>query len=153
MSLASETELSDVINFLSGLRPRGGNPDDGDTESACSTMAMSDSGIESVNNGRPGVAGGKLGDSGDTEEQTKGKKGKKKDKNAATKSESFNKKKKKKRGDRKKEKKKAAAAAAAAAEEQENEAKKEDGKMSAITEGISSLRVFHLWVYNMPHYE
>lgn len=56
MSLASETELSDVINFLSGLRPRG-SPEDGDTESVCSARAMSDSGIESVKNAKLGGAG------------------------------------------------------------------------------------------------
>ena len=130
MSLASETELSEVINFLSGLRPRG-NPDDADTESMCSTMALSDSGIESVHNAKLGVAGGKAGGSAEMDDQTKGKKGKKKDKKAATKSESFNKKKKKKRSDRKKEKKKAAA------EEQENEGKKED--MNTITEGSGAV--------------
>ena len=127
LSVASETEISEVINFLSGLRPRS-NPDDADTESVCSTRVLSDSGIESVNNAKLGVAVGKTGGSGEiTDDQTKGKKGKKKDKKAAAKTESFNKKKKKKRGDRKKEKKKAAA------EEQENERKKEE--MNTITEG------------------
>ena len=125
LSLASETEISEVINFLSGLRPRS-NPDDADTESVCSTRALSDSGIESVNNAKLGV--GKAGGSGELiDDQAKGKKGKKKDKKAAAKNESFTKKKKKKRGDRKKDKKKAAA------EEQENGVKKEE--MNSIAEG------------------
>ncbi len=123
-SLASETEISEVINFLSGLRPRG-NPDDADTESVCSTRAMSDSGIESVHNAKLGVASGKVG--AEMDDQPKGKKGKKKEKKAAAKSESFNKKKKKKRSDRKKDKKKAAT------EEQEKGGKKED--MKTINEG------------------
>ena len=121
LSVPSETELSEVINFLSGGRPRG-SPDDADTESMYSTRALSDSGIESVHNGKVGVTAGKV-DGAETEEQSKGKKGKKKDKKA--KSESF-KKKKKKRSDRKKEKKKAAA------EELENGGKKED--MDTINE-------------------
>lgn len=116
------------------MRPRG-NPDDGDTESVCSTRALSDSGIESVSNAKLGAAAGatgKLGGSGEIDEQTKGKKGKKKDKKtaAAAKSESF-KKKKKKRADRKKEKKKAAA------EEQVND-KSEDGNKNVIGEGKNS---------------
>lgn len=141
MSLASETELSEVINFLSGMRPRG-NPDDGDTESVCSTRALSDSGIESVNNAKLGAAAGatgKLDGSGEINEQTKGKKGKKKDKKAAAtaKSESF-KKKKKKRADRKKEKKKAAA------EEQAND-KSEDGNKNVVGEGKRSSGIDLFW--------
>ena len=126
MSLASETELSEVINFLSGIRPRG-SPDEADTESLCSTRAFSDSGIESVHNGKVGATAGKV----EVDEQSKGKKGKKKEKKAAAKSESFNKKKKKKR-DKKKDKKKAAT------EEQENGGKKED--MDTITEGMLPLK-------------
>jgi hypothetical protein len=141
LSLASETELSEVINFLSG-RPRG-SPDEADTESMCSTRALSDSGIESVNNAKVGVAAGKVGGA-EMEDQPKGKKGKKKDKKAAAKSESF-KKKKKKRSDRKKEKKKAAA------EEQENTGKEED--MKTITEGgyldvlFSQIKVWFHGIY------
>lgn len=111
LSLASESELSEVINFLSGLRHRGlPDADDGDTESLCSVVAMSDSGIESVKNAKLGAKannGEHLALS--VEEQMKGKKGKKKEKKGATKSESFSKKKRKKRGDKaKKEKKKLA---------------------------------------------